>query len=66
MIVLKAFVTAIADQPEISCPKPPTDWDTCGAYKKDTANSTEDMATLTVSTLNINGPTEAKLDMVTL
>ena len=33
--------------------------------KKGTANFTEDMATLTVSTLNINELTEAKLYMVT-
>ena len=65
MIVLKAFVTAIADQPEPIVPKLPSDWDTCGGYKKGTQIFTEDMATLIVSTLNINGLTEAKLDMVT-
>ena len=65
MTVKKATVTAIANQPDLSYSKPFSYWDTNDGYKKGTASYTEDMTTLTVSTLTINGLTEAKLDMVT-
>jgi hypothetical protein len=61
MKVLDAFTQSLRAQPEVPLPLRSINWDNVGGFKKDFDAT---MGTLTVCTMNVNGLTEPKLDMV--
>ena len=61
MKALDAFTQSIRAQPESPLPPRSINWDNVGGYKTDFDAS---MGTLTTCTMNVNGLTEPKLDMI--
>jgi hypothetical protein len=61
MKALDAFTQSIRAQPEVPLPPRSINWDNVGGYKTDFDAS---MGTLTTCTMNVNGLTEPKLDMI--
>ena len=61
MKALDVFTQSIRAQPESPLPPRSINWDNVGGYKTDFDAS---MGTLTTCTMNVNGLTEPKLDMI--